>query len=86
MIKKVLALLASIIIGIGITSGIVWFFAIEVSPLERWLAFPTGWRIMDLIMNAVAALMLFGSIRGTYQVFLEVWIKKNNNRGLDSDT
>lgn len=78
MIKKLAACMASIVIGVAITKGFIWFFAIEVAPLERWLAFPTDWRIWDLIMNALAALILFGATRAAYQVFNEVWIKKTN--------
>jgi len=74
-LKKTVSLIAAVIIGLGVTSGVLWFFAIEVSPLEHWREFPTGWNMMDLIMNAVAILMLFGVTRGAYRVLLEVWIR-----------
>lgn len=75
MFKRLAAFAASMVIGLAITMGFIWFFAIEVAPLERWLAFPEDWRIWDLIMNALAALILFGATRAAYQVFNEIWIK-----------
>lgn len=76
IVKKLVALILSVAIGFVITSGIVWFFAIDVAPVEHWKQFPDGWRVMDLLMNALAVLMLFGATRAAYGVLTELWIKE----------
>ncbi|MBC8445134.1 MAG: hypothetical protein H8D75_00695 [Rhodospirillaceae bacterium] len=75
-VKKLAALAISVPIGLGLTSAVLWIFGIEVASIDRWIAFPTDWRIFDLITNSVAVLMVFGTIRAAYRVLLEVWIKE----------
>lgn len=79
--KKLMAFAFSVAIGIGLTGAVLWIFAIEVAPIDRWVEFPDGWRIMDLVTNSMALLMVFGIVRASYQVLCEVWIKGGQSSG-----
>ncbi len=75
-IKKLAALTISLPIGFGLTAAVLWVFGIEVASIDRWIAFPTDWRIFDLVTNGAAVLMLFGATRASYRVLLETWIRE----------
>lgn len=72
--KKLCAFALSVPIGLGITWGVLWLFGIAIMPLERWQSFPDNWRLFELITNAMALLMVFGTVRAAYRVLLDVWI------------
>ncbi|NQV45588.1 MAG: hypothetical protein HQ501_11820 [Rhodospirillales bacterium] len=78
-IKKLMAFAFSVVLGLGLTSAVLWVFAIEVSPIDRWAEFPGGWRIMDLVTNSMALLMVFGIARASYRVLHELWIKDSQS-------
>jgi len=74
-LKKLAALIISVVIGLGLTGVVLRVFGIETAPAERWLVFPDGWRIIDLVVNSMALLMAFGAVRACYYVLHETWIR-----------
>ncbi len=78
--RKIFFLALSLPIGVALTASIVWLFGLEIASEEKWVNFPEGWRIYDLVMNATALIFLLGSIHTVNKVLNEVWGSKTDSK------
>lgn len=65
-ITQILLALGSVLGGLALSAGMVWFFDLSIMDAEELAQFPDGWTILDVLTHACAVMMCVGGTRAIY--------------------
>jgi len=65
-ITQILLAVGSVLGGLAMSAGMIWFFDLTILGAEELAQFPDGWTVLDILTHACAVMMFAGGTRAIY--------------------